>query len=402
MRNLIGKRKATFLNSSPGPFSYKEKGSVWESIPLGKVPLFLRSARNIGVWDFPEGMPLARVSSYYTTLLLLTIILITGCGRNENSNPHETKKDPPKLVKVTEAKLKTLQEVLEITGTTEPENTANIISTVEGKITKLNVREGDYVKEGQVVVRISPMLREDVVTAAKIKMESFQEELNNKPGDEELTKKLKEAKENYEFALEQYKEISIVSPSSGIVSKRLIDLGDMVAAKSKILEITSSNKFKINLTVAETDLRKLKTGQKADLNLDACPDRKFTGTITRIYPEIDPLTRNGIVEVRLDNPCPNTKSGMFVRASFITKVYKDVLTIPSQSIITKMDKKNVFVIDENMKAKSVEVKTGFESKEDVEIISGLNPGDKVVIEGQQTLKNGNEVKLQSDKKEIKK
>jgi RND family efflux transporter MFP subunit len=190
----------------------------------------------------------------------------------------------------------------------------------------------------------------------------------------------------------------------------------MISAKSKILEVTSSNRFKIKLTVAETDLRKLKTGQKADLNLDACPDRKFSGTITRVYPEIDPLTRNGIVELHLNNPCPNVKSGMFVRASFVTKIYKDVLTIPSQAIITKMDKKNVFVVDENNKAKSVEVKTGFvqrtpygETKEDVEVISGLKQGDKVIIDGQQTLKIGNEVKIlqkesfgQPDKKESKK
>lgn len=335
----------------------------------------------------------AKAGIYALTLLITITFLVTGCGNNENQQTQETKKTPPKIVKVIEAKLKTLQEVLEITGTTEPENTASIISTVEGKITKLNAREGDIVKEGQIVARISPMLREDVVTAAKIKMESIQEELNNNPGNEELTKKLKEAKENYEFALDQYKEISIVSPLNGIVSERLIDLGDMVAAKSKILEVTSANSFKINLTVAETDLRKLKVGQKAELNLDACPDRKFTGTITRVYPEIDPLTRNGIVEVHLDNPCPNVKSGMFVRASFITNVYKDVLAVPSQAIITKMDKKNVFVVDENMKTKSVEIETGFETKEYVEIVSGLNPGDKVIIDGQQTLKNGDKVKI---------
>lgn len=345
---------------------------------------------------------LAKTGIYYITLVIIFTMLLTGCGSNENPKAEETKKDPPKLVKVTEAKLKTLEQILEITGTTEPENTANIISTVEGKITKLNVREGDFVKEGQIVARISPMLREDVVTAARIKVETLEEELINNPDDKELTEKLNEAKENYEFALEQYKEISIVSPANGIVSKRFVDLGDMISARAQILEVTSSNRFKINLTVAEADLGKLKIGQKADLSLDACPDKKFTGTITRIYPEIDPLTRNGIVEVRLDNPCPNTKSGMFVRASFITKVYKDVLSVPAQSIITKMDKKNVFIVDESMKAKSVGVETGFETKEDVQIIIGLNAGDKVVIDGQQTLKNGNEVKVQPDKKEVKK
>jgi membrane fusion protein (multidrug efflux system) len=336
-------------------------------------------------------------------------MLFNSCGNNENPQTQETKKAPPKLVKVTEAKLKTLQEALEITGSTEPENTANIISTVEGKITELNVREGDIVEEGQIVARISPMLREDVVTATRIKVEALEEEIKNNGNNKELKEKLKEAKENYEFALDQYKEISIVSPANGIVSKRYVDLGDMISARAQILEITSSNKFIINLTVAETDLKKLKAGQKANLNLDACPDKKFTGTITRIYPEIDPLTRNGIVEVKLANPCPNVKSGMFVRASFITNVYKDILTVPQEAIITKMDKKNVFIVDENMKAKSVEVQTGFETKDDVEIISVLKPWHKVVIEGQQALKNGTEVKIlpkgslgQPDKKEASK
>ena len=379
MRNLIGKRKATFLNSSPGPFSYKEKGSVWESIPLGKVPLFLR-----------EGF---RVSSFYTTLLLLTIILFTGCGSNDNPAPKDEKKEQAKLVKVIEVQPTILQEVLEITGTTEPLNTANIISNTEGKVTKLNVREADFVREGQVVVRFSPMLREDVITAARIKVESLEEELKQNPQDENIIKQLSEAKENYQFALEQYKEVSIVSPVNGIVSKRFVDIGDMVAAKTKLFEVTSSNNFKVNLTVAEPDIRKLQVGQKANLNLDACPDRKFTGTITRIYPEIDPLTRNGIVELRLDNPCPNTKSGMFVRASFITKTLKNILAVPLYSIVNKADKKLVFVVDENMTAKSVEVKTGFKTKKEVEIIQGLEIGSKVVVEGQETLKNNDKVKI---------
>ena len=379
MRNLIGKRKIAFLNSSPGPFSYKEKGSVWESIPLGKVPLFLR-----------EGF---RVSSFYTTLLLLTIILFTGCGSNDNPAPKDEKKEQAKLVKVIEVQPTILQEVLEITGTTEPLNTANIISNTEGKVTKLNVREADFVREGQVVVRFSPMLREDVITAARIKVESLEEELKQNPQDENIIKQLSEAKENYQFALEQYKEVSIVSPVNGIVSKRFVDIGDMVAAKTKLFEVTSSNNFKVNLTVAEPDIRKLQVGQKANLNLDACPDRKFTGTITRIYPEIDPLTRNGIVELRLDNPCPNTKSGMFVRASFITKTLKNILAVPLYSIVNKADKKLVFVVDENMTAKSVEVKTGFKTKKEVEIIQGLEIGSKVVVEGQETLKNNDKVKI---------
>ena len=329
----------------------------------------------------------------------IIMILTVGCGGNAEPTPQVTKQDPPKLVKVAEAKIKTLQEVLEITGTIEPENTTNIKSTGEGKVTRLHVREGDLVQEGQVVVRLSPRLREEVITAAKIKVESLEEELQTKPENESLNQLLKEARENYNFALDQYKEISIVSPSSGIISKRFIDVGDMIEANSQILEVISAGSFKINLFVAETDLKKLETGQEAKLNLDACPDQQFTGTITRIYPEVDELSRNGIVEAHLNNPCKNIKSGMFVRASFIARIFQDVLAIPSQAIISNIDKKTVFIVDENLQATSVEVKTGFETKEDVEILSGLKAGDKVIVDGYQTLKNGSPVNIIPDKED---
>lgn len=332
-------------------------------------------------------------------LIGLLWLALAGCQKNTPAIPPVAKKESAKPVKVLVVRPKTLQETLEVTGTLFPENTANIISTTEGKITQLNVREGDLVQQDQIVAQISSLLREDVITAARLKVESLEQEAQQKPQDALINAQLKEARENYAFALNQYKEMAIVSPITGIISKRFVDLGDMVAAKTKLLEVTSADRFNVNLTVAETDLRKLHLGQKAALSLDACPDQKFSGTVTRIYPEIDAITRNGIIEVHLDNPCPNTKSGMFVRATFITKVLKDVVALPRQAIVNITGNKAVYIVPEDMKAKLVMVKTGFETANEVEITSGVKIGDRVVIEGQETLKNGAEVKIQKDKKE---
>ncbi len=333
-------------------------------------------------------------------IILYALSFLSSCSKEDQSAAKTNKGNPAKLVQVAPAAKKTLKETLEVTGNVEPQNIANVIASGEGRITRLHVREGDQVTKDQTLALISPLLREDIINAARQRVNQIKNKLKDQPADALLTTELEQAEADLQYAREQYSETAVVAPISGVIGRRFIDVGDMVQSKSKLFEVQSAGQFKVNLTVSEGDLRKLKTGQQAALQLDGCPDREFSGVITRIFPGIDPLTRNGIAEVRLDNPCPHVKRGMFVRAYFITKVYKDVLTIPSQAIITKMDKKNVFIVDENMKAKSIEVKTGFvqrtpygETKEDVEIISGLKQGDKVIIDGQQTLKNGDKVKI---------
>jgi len=337
-------------------------------------------------------------------VLVLMITAATAfalsCGSNEESSPVSPQKKESalgKLVKVYTIEPRRMEEKLELPGTIEPENAANILSTTEGKISKLLVREGDKVKQNQVVAYISSLVREDIINSARLLVEAKRKELAENPNDFQLKKELEQAEEDYQFALHQYKEIPIISPISGVISKRWVDIGDMIPAKTKLFEIQSGERLLVKVSVSELDVRKLNIGQKAQIRADACPGKIFEGIVQRVYPQINEKTRNGLAEIKLINPCPNLRAGMFVRTIFITRTLENTIAVPIESVIDRPQNRTCFIARDG-KAEERVIKTGLEAERWVEILEGLKIGDIVVIEGQEQLKTGTSVRIQEDKK----
>lgn len=328
-------------------------------------------------------------------ILSISLGLNHGCG-SKQENPAEAKKADAKLVKVQPVQTKKLVEKLQLPGTLRAENVANILATVEGKISRLLVREGDQVQANAVVAMISSLVREDIINSARLLVQAKQEALAKNPDNFDLKKELEQAQQDYQFATQQYKEIPVTSPIAGVVSQRWVDLGDMVPAKAKLFEIQSRGKLLVDVPVSELDIRKLKLGQTAEIYADACPEKVFTGSVQRIYPQVDAKTRNGLVEIRLADPCPNLKSGMFVRTTFVTRTLDNAIAIPIAAVIERPQKKVCFIAEEG-KTKEVVIKTGLETEGWVQILEGLTSGDKLIVEGQEQLKNGSAVKIQGQK-----
>jgi RND family efflux transporter MFP subunit len=333
----------------------------------------------------------------------MAIAFTLNCGTSEKINekinsPKSQKGEPApgKLVKVYPVQLRRMEERLELHGTVEPESLANILSTSEGKISKLLVREGDMVQQNQVVGYISSFLREDIINSARLLVEMQRKKSAQDLNDLQLKKALEQAEDDYRFALRQYREIPIVSPISGAISKRWADVGDMLSAKARLFEIQSSSRFKVIVQVSELDIVKLKIGRAAEIYADSYPDKRFKGIIHRIYPQVDVQTRNGTLEINLIDSPPNLKAGMFVRITFITRTLEEIIAIPIQAIINRPQHNTCF-IENKGKAEERIVQTGLEANGWVHVISGLSTGDNVVIEGQQELKTGTPVKLQGEK-----
>jgi membrane fusion protein, multidrug efflux system len=325
--------------------------------------------------------------------ILGALTLYIGCGTQAENAPVPQKANA-KLVKVQPVTTRTLVETLRLPGTLQAENIANILSTVEGKISKLQVREGDHVEANAVVAMISSLVREDIINSARLLVQAKQEALMQNPDDPQLVKELQQAQQDYQFAMQQYKEIPVTSPISGVVSQRFVDLGDMIPAKARLFEIQSGSNLLAHVPVSEIDIRKFKIGQSVDITADAYADRKFTGVIQRIHPQMDVQTRTGMVEIRLTSHDPNLLAGMFVRAMFVTQTRKNVVAIPVSAIIDRPQHRTCFVVNEQ-KAEERIVQTGLEADGWVEIIDGLSTGEQVVIEGQQQLKTGTPVKIQT-------
>jgi membrane fusion protein, multidrug efflux system len=330
---------------------------------------------------------------YALYICLFTLIgLYYGCNSSAE-NQAQTKKSDAKLVKVQPVQTKKLVDKLQIPGTLRAENVANILATTEGKISTMLVRESDRVEKDQVVAMISSLVREDIINSARLLMQAKNEQWLKDPENTKLKQELDQARQDYQFALQQYKEIPVSSPITGVVSQRWVDVGDMIPAKSKLFEIQSITKLLADVPVSELDIRKLKMGQTVEIFADACPERNFNGAIQRIYPQVEAKTRNAMVEIRILDPCPNLKAGMFVRVTFITRILEKAIAIPLQAIIDRPQKKICFIVNEG-KAREVTVSTGLESEGWVEIVEGLNEGDALIVEGQEQLKNGSMVKIQ--------
>jgi multidrug efflux pump subunit AcrA (membrane-fusion protein) len=334
------------------------------------------------------------------SILLLTFSMLAtliACQSGQNAETKAPPQTPAKLVKVITVAPRMMTERLELPGTLQAENVANVLATAEGKISRLLVREGDAVSKDAVVVTISPLIREDIINSARLQVEAKKEALARQPEDPVLQKMLQQAEQDNRFALQQYREVPVTSPISGVISQRWIDLGDMVPAKQKLFEIQSSGRLRVETPVSELDLRKLQMGQSVQIDADACPEKIFHGQISRIHPQIDNQTRNGLVEVRLLDPCVNLRSGMFVRATFVLRQLENALAIPMEALIERPQAQTCFVVNDEQ-AHERTLQTGLVERGWVEIRSGLNAGELVVIEGQQQLKEGTQVKIQSEAK----
>jgi len=326
------------------------------------------------------------------------LFMLFGCGSKDPAQQGSPKTSPAKLVKVQPVTTRTLVEKLELPGTIQPENVANVLSTAEGRITQLLAREGDPVAADMVLAMLSPLVREDIITSARLLVQNSKEALEKNSGDPKLRQKLEQAEADYRFALQQYKEIPVTAPISGVISQRWVDLGDMVPAKARMFEVQGDDRLRIDVPVSELDIGRLRAGQTASIRADACPEKTFHGRIQRVHPQVDPATRHALVEVHLHDPSPDLRAGMFVRLTFITRTLDNAPAVPATAIIERPRDRIVFTVN-GEKAQEIILETGMEADGWVEVHSGIEPGDVVVIEGQEQLISGAPVKIHGQAKE---
>lgn len=198
-----------------------------------------------------------------------------------------------------------------------------------------------------------------------------------------------------ELAQKKLSDATITAPISGIVSKRNVDLGDMVSQQVPAFEVVSMDVVKAMVSVIESDLYKINVGNEAMINVDALSE-SVKGKVTKVSPTLDPMTRNATVEITIQNPEYKLKPGMFARASVITEKHVSAKLIPSSAVVYEDEQAFVYTVNNNI-AKKVSVQTGFssESEDMIEIISGLSSQDKVVVAGHFGLKDGTRVRVQS-------
>jgi len=181
---------------------------------------------------------------------------------------------------------------------------------------------------------------------------------------------------------------------SGVINKRYIEPGSVVAPGTQMFDIVNVSKLKLNVAVTESEVVNLRVGQTIKVLASVFPDKEFAGKISFIAPKAD-ASLNFPLEIEVSNDS-GLKAGMYGTAVFSTKDDVDAgqnkLVIPASSFVNGISSGQVFVVENNV-AKLTKVVIGKTVGTNVEIISGLKDGTEVVTSGQINLKEGTKVKV---------
>lgn len=177
------------------------------------------------------------------------------------------------------------------------------------------------------------------------------------------------------------------SPLAGVVTRYFVDLGAFVTPATPLCEVAEMDTVKVMVNVIERNLVRVKPGMGARFRVDGYPDAVFTGQVSRISEALESATRSAEVEILTPNPAGRLKPGMFARVELVLEEKPGVLILPRRAVRETGESASVFVVRDG-KAHFQPVELGIVQHERVEIRSGLNEGQKVVLVGWQNLTDG--------------
>jgi RND family efflux transporter MFP subunit len=177
--------------------------------------------------------------------------------------------------------------------------------------------------------------------------------------------------------------VEILAPADGFVIEKDVVQGQMVDAGMKLYRLADLGIVWVFAQVYEQDLPYVQLGQEATVKLSSLPDREFRGRVTYVYPNVDEKTRTAKVRLEFENPGYFLKPGMFVSAQITAELESSALLVPDSAVLRSGEKNTVFVARSGGKFDPRTVVLGPESEHDmVEVISGLQEGERVVASGQ--------------------
>jgi membrane fusion protein (multidrug efflux system) len=287
-------------------------------------------------------------------------------------------------------------------GTTMANESVNITSKVSERVSRIRFEEGQLVKAGQELVELdTDEARANLAVASA----DFSESRSNFKRAEELDrtksisqselKQLQSAMEadqaRVQAATARLADLTIRAPFDGRVGLRRISAGSLVSPGTIITTLDDLDTIKLDFSLPEVLMAKLKPGLEINATSIAYPDTAFAGKVISIDTRVDPVTRSITIRARIPNAEGLLRPGMLMSVVLIQEEL-DALVIPEQSLISEQSRQYVFVINQG-RAEKRQVETGRRRPGEVEIVDGLVEGEMIVVEGTQRLQVGSEVEV---------
>lgn len=336
---------------------------------------------------------------YIKTLSLSALALLAvSCGNKSEKKAEETQVQEKVQVKIAKVTSADIPQTETYTATVESDVKNNIAPNASYRIEKIYVEVGDQVRKGQVLVQLDASSMQQM----KLQLENQKVEFGRTEQLYQVGGASKAEYDNAKMQLDvistQYKQLventQLLSPISGVVTARNYDNGDLYSSGSgPVLTIEQTNPVKVMVNISEEYYKKVYKGMSVDIDLDAYKGETFNGKVTVVYPTVDVATHTFPVEVTISNPAQKVRPGMFARATVNFGSLNHVL-VPDEALVKQIGAGDRYVyVYKDGKVSYNKVELGQHIGTNYEIISGVKPGDEVVVAGQARLANGKEVEV---------
>lgn len=348
-----------------------------------------------------------RLSIVIAIALILGLYLLLNGGpvQDANGKPAPT----ARVVNVEVAKVEPvrLDDVLTLPGQTEALHDVLISSERAGRVEWIGFEEGQKVTIGDIIIKIDlDQANADLAKAqaayelarkqAERRNELLAQEVLSKEEMDKANTELQTARSNLSQAQVSHDQGLIASPIAGRINELMVDPGEYVNPGAAVVELVDISQIKIEVNVPELDVRYLEVGQQVAVTVDAYADELWTAVVDFVAFKADEATKTFRVRVVTDNADSRIRPGILARVSLQRRVVEDAVTAPLFAIVDKGGERVVFV-EENGIARARTVELGVVSDDRIQVLSGLNVGDNLILAGYNEVEEGVAVRTQFDR-----
>jgi membrane fusion protein, multidrug efflux system len=353
-------------------------------------------------------------------LFLLSIVVSWLAGSTACSNDKQHTTASPEIVRdvvVLQVQKATVPDYVEATGTVRAAQSAQLASQVMGAISRVNVHEGDRVRRGEMLITIDAAQQRSVYDSANAGLSASQQAIAAANADyalaEATMKRYQMLYDKKSVSPQEYDEVKtrlaaaaarrdgahagriqaeavvseantamgftrIRAPFDGLVVAKLADAGAMAAPGIPLLTIEDPSRFRLEALVDESQIGTVRLGDTVPVVLDSPGKQTIAGKVVQIVPIADPASRTFTVKVELPMD-PNTRSGLFGRAHFVRGEHEAIF-IPQNALLHRGQLDAVYVVGKDEIVSLRYVTLGRPSADQVEALSGLENGERIVAQ----------------------
>jgi membrane fusion protein (multidrug efflux system) len=336
--------------------------------------------------------------------VIVAVAAVAACNRAESAGkgpggPGGPGGGPPAMpVEAAAARSDTVIDAILATGQIEALQSIQLRPDVEGRLVQILVREGSRVARGTPLFKIDDAeLKAQVaqITAerdlARQSLNRTRDLLGQKASSQSELERAEATMRSNEAQLQllqvRLDRTLVRAPFAGVLGQRLVSLGDYVTTDTRLAALQTVSPQRATFQVPERYAEQLKVGQQVGFRVASLPGREFTGKVDFVDPVVQLPGRTILVKAQVPNPRRELQSGMFIEARLATAVRPNAVVIPEDAVLPLQGTNFVWVVN-NGKATRRQVELGVRTPGFVEVKSGVEKAEQVVVGGQERLAEG--------------